>query len=28
MSVAHSKDDLDLAVSAFARVGRALGIIR
>jgi glycine C-acetyltransferase len=28
MSAAHSKDDLDLAVSAFARVGRALGVIR
>jgi glycine C-acetyltransferase len=28
MSAAHSRDDLDLAVAAFARVGRALGVIR
>ncbi len=28
MSAAHSKDDLDLAVAAFAKVGRALGVIR
>src|SRR5512133_639822 len=28
MSAAHSKHDLDLAVAAFARVGRALGVIR
>jgi glycine C-acetyltransferase len=28
MSAAHSRDDLDLAVAAFAKVGRALGVIR
>jgi glycine C-acetyltransferase len=28
MSAAHSTDDLDLAVAAFAKVGRALGVIR
>src|SRR5512138_3323730 len=28
MSAAHTKDDLDLAVAAFAKVGRALGVIR
>ncbi len=28
LSAAHSTDDLDLAVAAFARVGRALGVIR
>jgi glycine C-acetyltransferase len=28
MSAAHSRDDLDFAVSAFAKVGRALGVIR
>src|SRR5512138_1470685 len=28
MSAAHAKDDLDLAVAAFAKVGRALGVIR
>ena len=27
MSAAHSREDLDLAVQAFARVGRALGVI-
>jgi glycine C-acetyltransferase len=28
MSAAHTREDLDLAVAAFARVGRALGVIR
>jgi glycine C-acetyltransferase len=28
MSAAHSKDDLDLAVAAFGKVGRALGVVR
>ncbi len=28
MSAAHSTDDLDLAVRAFAKVGRALGVVR
>jgi glycine C-acetyltransferase len=28
MSAAHSRDDLDFAISAFARVGRALGVLR
>ncbi|HEX9049222.1 MAG TPA: glycine C-acetyltransferase [Anaeromyxobacter sp.] len=28
MSAAHSRDDLDLAVAAFAKVGRALGVVR
>jgi glycine C-acetyltransferase len=28
MSAAHSREDLDLAVSAFAKVGRALGVVR
>jgi len=28
MSAAHSRDDLDLAVAAFAKAGRALGVIR
>ncbi len=28
LSAAHSREDLDFAVSAFAKVGRALGIIR
>ncbi|WP_242334811.1 MULTISPECIES: glycine C-acetyltransferase [Anaeromyxobacter] len=28
MSAAHSRDDLDFAVRAFAKVGRALGVIR
>ncbi len=28
MSAAHSADDLDFAVAAFERVGRALGVIR
>ena len=28
MSAAHAKDDLDFAVAAFAKVGRALGVIR
>ena len=28
MSAAHSREDLDFAVSAFAKVGRALGIIQ
>jgi glycine C-acetyltransferase len=28
MSAAHSKDDLDFAISAFAKVGRALGVLR
>ncbi|HET8538986.1 MAG TPA: glycine C-acetyltransferase [Anaeromyxobacter sp.] len=28
MSAAHSREDLDLAVAAFAEVGRALGVIR
>jgi glycine C-acetyltransferase len=28
MSAAHSRDDLDLAVAAFTKVGRALGVIR
>jgi glycine C-acetyltransferase len=28
MSAAHSKDDLDFAVAAFAKVGRALGVVR
>ncbi len=28
MSAAHSRDDLDLAVAAFAKVGRALGVLR
>jgi len=27
MSAAHSKDDLDFAVAAFAKVGRALGVV-
>jgi glycine C-acetyltransferase len=28
MSAAHTKDDLDFAVAAFAKVGRALGVVR
>ncbi|KZE31643.1 2-amino-3-ketobutyrate coenzyme A ligase [Crenobacter luteus] len=28
MSAAHSEDDIDAAIAAFARVGRALGVIR
>jgi glycine C-acetyltransferase len=28
MSAAHSRDDLDFALSAFAKVGRALGVVR
>jgi len=28
MSAAHSKDDLDFALAAFSKVGRALGVIR
>ncbi len=28
MSAAHAREDLDFAVAAFARVGRALGVIR
>jgi len=28
MSAAHEREDLDLAVAAFAKVGRALGVIR
>jgi glycine C-acetyltransferase len=28
MSAAHTREDLDLALAAFARVGRALGVIR
>jgi glycine C-acetyltransferase len=28
MSAAHTREDLDLAVAGFARVGRALGVIR
>ncbi len=28
MSAAHTKDDLDLAVAAFAKVGRSLGVVR
>jgi glycine C-acetyltransferase len=28
LSAAHSKDDLDFAVAAFGKVGRALGVIR
>jgi glycine C-acetyltransferase len=28
MSAAHSRQDLELAVAAFAKVGRALGVIR
>jgi glycine C-acetyltransferase len=28
MSAAHSKDDLDVAVAAFGKVGRALGVVR
>jgi glycine C-acetyltransferase len=28
MSAAHAREDLDLAVAAFAKVGRALGVIR
>jgi glycine C-acetyltransferase len=28
MSAAHSREDLDLAVAAFAKVGRALGVVR
>jgi glycine C-acetyltransferase len=28
MSAAHSKDDLDFAVAAFGKVGRALGVVR
>jgi glycine C-acetyltransferase len=28
MSAAHSKDDLDFAVAAFGKVGRALGVLR
>ncbi len=28
MSAAHSRSDLDLAVAAFAKVGRALGVVR
>jgi glycine C-acetyltransferase len=28
MSAAHTREDLDLAIAAFARVGRALGVIR
>jgi glycine C-acetyltransferase len=28
MSAAHERDDVDLAVAAFAKVGRALGVIR
>jgi glycine C-acetyltransferase len=28
VSAAHSREDLDLAVAAFERVGRALGVIR
>ena len=27
MSAAHSTEDLDMAMAAFARVGRALGVI-
>jgi len=28
MSAAHTKEDLDLAVAAFAKVGRELGVIK
>jgi len=28
MSAAHTKDDLDFAVAAFGKVGRALGVVR
>jgi glycine C-acetyltransferase len=28
MSAAHTREDLDLAVAAFAKVGRALGVVR
>ena len=28
MSAAHSQDDLEFAVAAFAKVGRALGVIK
>ncbi len=28
MSAAHSREDLELAVAAFERTGRALGVIR
>ncbi len=28
MSAAHTREDLDLAIAAFARVGRALGVIK
>jgi glycine C-acetyltransferase len=28
MSAAHTREDLDLAIAAFGRVGRALGVIR
>jgi glycine C-acetyltransferase len=28
MSAAHSREDLDLALAAFAKVGRALGVVR
>ena len=28
MSAAHTKDDLDLAVAGFAKVGRSLGVVR
>jgi glycine C-acetyltransferase len=28
LSAAHSKDDLDVAVAAFGKVGRALGVVR
>jgi glycine C-acetyltransferase len=28
MSAAHTKDDLDAAIAAFAKVGRELGVIK